>query len=138
MRITSLRRPTTETTARSGSRPATGARFQLADSGPQGTAVSGRSAAVAHIGSLIALQSATDEEARTRRAIGQGRDLLGLLDDLKLALLSGGPLAGKAANIERTLAAVDAYDGDPALKDLLDQIDLRARVELAKLRKSGA
>ncbi len=138
MRITSLRRPTTETTTRSGARTATGTRFQLADAGAQGTASLSRSASVAHIGSLIALQSATDEEQRTRRAIGQGRDLLGLLDDLKLALLSGGPLTGKAANIERTLAANEAYDGDPALKDLLDQIDLRARVELAKLRKSGA
>lgn len=141
MHVTALRRTAVETATRTGRRAAaSGASFQVPDSSAQSASASAGAAGLAHIGSLIALQSAEDADARTRRAVGQGRDLLDVLEDMKLALLSGTPMASNLVHLERTLAraeAAETYDGDPCLKDVLDQILLRARVELAKLRKSA-
>jgi hypothetical protein len=66
--------------------------------------------------------------------------ILDRLDELKLALLSGE--AGEAAldRLVRTLREERPADGDEVLNTLLDQIDLRAAVELAKadLRRDAA
>ena len=77
---------------------------------------------------------------RRRKAIRRGGGLLDRLDELKLALLQGE--AGEAAldRLTRTLREERSQEPDPALNALLDQIDLRAAVELAKadLRRSAA
>lgn len=142
MHIPATRRTATGATVRT-SRPATsgGASFQVLQTSAQGAPPLAGAANVAQISSLIALQSAEGADERRRRAVGQGRALLDALDDMKLELLSGGPLASNLAHLECTLAQAEAaasYDGDACLKNVLDQILLRARVELAKLRKSAA
>lgn len=102
-----------------------------AASGPSG--VSGVSA-------LMALQGVEDVTERRRRAIRRGGGLLDRLEELKLALLQGE--AGEAAldRLSRTLREERPIDSDAGLNGLLDQIDLRAAVELAKadLRRSAA
>ena len=58
--------------------------------------------------------------------------MLDILDDIKLALLAGQLPKSK---LSRLLSVVERQQGifsDPRLKDVLDQIELRARVELAK------
>lgn len=102
------------------------------------TAASG-GAAVAGISALMALQGVEDPLERRRRSIRRGAGLLDQLDELKLSLLSG---QSPASALERlALAAREARgdgDGDAGLAAVLDQIDLRAAVELAKAERAAA
>lgn len=93
-------------------------------------------AAVSSVDALVALQAVEDTTERRRRAIDQGSDVLESLDELKIALLSG---QATPARLARLKAIVERYEEgveDPGLAEILRQIDLRARVELAKLEKS--
>lgn len=83
---------------------------------------------------LLAAQSvgdATDEESR-RRMLKRGEDLLDRLAELRVDLLEG------RVSKDRLLQLADLVRGrresvsDPQLSALLDEIDLRAQVELAK------
>ncbi|MGW8175771.1 MAG: flagellar assembly protein FliX [Stenotrophomonas sp.] len=67
-----------------------------------------------------------------RRAIRRGSGLLDRLDELKLALLNGDADEGALDRLARSLREERADDDDQDLNALLDQIDLRASVELAK------
>jgi len=92
--------------------------------------------AVAGVGSLdalIALQEVDGPLTRRKRAVSRAGRLLDALDQIKLALIDGEP---SAETLQRLAAAVrEERDGadDPALQALLDQIETRAVVELAKL-----
>ena len=77
---------------------------------------------------------------RRRRAVRRGSGILDRLEELKLALLSGEAGEGSLEKLARTLREERPQDADAGLNGLLDQIDLRAAVELAKadLRRSAA
>ncbi|MEY4556191.1 MAG: hypothetical protein RL093_1310 [Pseudomonadota bacterium] len=97
-------------------------------------------AAVADVSALMALQGVEDPTERRRRAIRRGGGLLDRLEELKLAMLMGEAGEGALDRLTRTLREERPVDADAALNNLLDQIDLRAAVELAKadLRRSAA
>jgi hypothetical protein len=81
----------------------------------------------------MALQGVDDPAGRRARAVRRGARLLDDLDDLKIGLLDGRLSEGR---LGRLMAAVDArrdQTDDAGLEDVLDGIELRARVELAKL-----
>lgn len=88
---------------------------------------------VMSVDALLALQDVGGPLERRRRAVGRAGRILDVLDDLKLAML-GGEVTG--ADLERLSRAVrdqrDATD-EPALEGVLDEIETRAAVELAKL-----
>ncbi len=133
------------TSSAQGTRPARASGgFSVPASGPAAPASAAAPATaastVANVSALMALQGVEDVTERRRRAIRRGGGLLDRLEELKLALLMGE--AGEAAleRLTRTLREERPDDADPALNSLLDQIDLRAAVELAKadLRRSAA
>ncbi|MFN9541577.1 MAG: flagellar assembly protein FliX, partial [Alphaproteobacteria bacterium] len=73
-----------------------------------------------------------------QRAVRRGRDMLDMLDEIRRGLLEG---AVSASTLKRLagLANTKREDFvDPGLSQVLDDIDLRARVELAKLQYAGA
>jgi hypothetical protein len=87
---------------------------------------------------LLALQGVDDPMQRRRRAVGRAGRILDLLDELKLALIDG---EASSAMLDRLLATVReerASTEDPRLDAVLDQIETRAVVELAKLGRSRA
>ena len=93
-------------------------------------------ASLAAVDALLALQEtpAADDalNAPKRQAIRRAEDMLDILDEIKLSLLAGQLPKSK---LSRLLSVVERQQGafsDPRLKDVLDQIELRARVELAK------
>lgn len=95
-------------------------------------------AAVGGVGLFLALQAgemATEQESR-RRAINHADDLLEELEDLRVGLLLGSytqaQLSRLAARLQQQLATVT----DPALQGLLQEIEMRAAVELAKYGQS--
>jgi hypothetical protein len=110
------------------------ARFSLGDAADAKRAA-GPSASMPTGGldGLLALQAAGDALERKRRAVRRGRDLLDHLDQVKVALLSGRVPVERLMLIRAVLASRRDLGDDPALEELLAQIDLRAEVELAKL-----
>ncbi len=138
-------------TGPSGVSPAQGGRPARASGGfsvPSAGSTAGASAttptpapsAVADVSALMALQGVEDVTERRRRAIRRGGGLLDRLEELKLALLMGEAGDGALDRLTRTLREERPVDADADLNNLLDQIDLRAAVELAKadLRRSAA
>jgi len=88
--------------------------------------------AVADLSALMALQGVETATERRRRAIRRGGTLLDRLDELKIAMLSGEAGEGALERLGRTLREERPEDEDAGLTGLLEQIDLRAAVELAK------
>lgn len=96
-------------------------------------ASTGGAASVAGLDALMALQSIDpDGPRRRRRAVKRGHDLLDVLEDLKVGLLSGA-VSGSALDRVASLVAALESSGDPRLDGLVADIALRAEVELAKL-----
>lgn len=95
----------------------------------------GATASLGAVDALLALQEASftgDALTSPRRAIARGEQMLDMLDDIKIALLSG---EVPQAKLSKLLAAVETQKSrvtDPELANILDHIELRARVELAK------
>jgi hypothetical protein len=98
----------------------------------------GHAAATSSLDALIALQMIEGPLDKRKRSLKRGRAMLDALDDLKIALLTG---RMPAAHLQRLVVAVDGRErdsDDERLESILDEIELRARVELAKLEPSRA
>jgi hypothetical protein len=86
---------------------------------------------------LLALQDVGGPLERKRRAVRRAGRILDVLDDLKIRLLEG-DLSG--ADLDSLLRAVrdERWNtDDPALEAVLDEIELRAAVEVAKLEQAS-
>jgi hypothetical protein len=114
--------------SRAGSSPA----FVIGDtaSAPR-AAAAGAATAAAGIDALLALQAVEDPLLRKKKLVRRGRDLLDALDAIKADLLAGRMEEG---HLHRIMALIgEARESDePGLDGVLDDIELRARVELAK------
>lgn len=91
--------------------------------------------ATADISAVLTLQSVSEEETARKQLIRKGHDLLDSLETLRRQLLIGAiplevlkELSGRLANQRERVS-------DPTLIALIDDIELRAAVELAKLEK---
>ncbi len=119
----------------------TGARFSIESApglseAPASTGMSGVSS-VGDISSLLALQGPQDGE-RQKEAVRQGFETLDVLDALKVDVLSGRVSRQKLLQLASLVETERANLGDPGLKNVLDHIELRARVELAKFEQNAA
>lgn len=93
---------------------------------------------VASVDALLAVQGVDNptERAARRRMHERGDKILQELDSLKISLLSGGLTVGQVVNIADMVASHRETINDPEMSALLDEIDLRAQIELAKIRKA--
>lgn len=94
-------------------------------------------ATVGPLGPVLALQEvadATDGGAQARR---RGEDLLDRLEEMRLDLLAGAIPRPRLEELARLIRARREGTGDPRLAAILDDIELRAAVELAKLAPRG-
>ena len=88
---------------------------------------------IAALDSILMLQGLEDSTQSKSGARARGEQLLDLLDSVRDGLLAGGI---PRATLNKLAAAVTRRQegfADPRLQDVLDQIELRAHVELAKL-----
>ncbi|MDO8605312.1 MAG: flagellar assembly protein FliX [Phaeospirillum sp.] len=94
-------------------------------------------AAVGSIDALLMIQqvdSSTEREAR-RRLVRRGEELLDGLEDLRHGLLMGEIPKDKMIALAQSVRSRRENCGDPRLGALLDEIELRVEVELAKLSR---
>ena len=91
---------------------------------------------IAAVDSILVLQGITDSLDERQRGINHGDELLKLLDEVRDGLLAGG--IPKHTLTKLALATSKRHDSfaDPKLQNVLDEIELRARVELAKLEQA--
>ncbi len=115
-------------------RPAAGRAFTVEGEKPaEKAAATAPAVPLAGLEALLALQGQDDPGERRRRSVKRGHDLLDALDRLKAALLGGRVPVTDLQRIAARLAERHDGSGDPRLDDLISHIELRARVELAKL-----
>lgn len=122
-----------------GARPAAPG-FHLPSSGaaagPAPTNSVGALNSVMGVDALLALQDVGGPLERKRRAVGRAGRMLDVLDDLRVALL-GGELNGvQLERLARAIRDERAATDDPKLEAVLDEIEVRAAVELAKLEQA--
>lgn len=84
---------------------------------------------LAAVDSLLALQEIGGEQ---QDGLKRGRDTLDLLDEIRDGLLQGSIPVGKLRELTRIIDGQRDQVADPGLAEVLDEIDLRAQVELAK------
>lgn len=105
---------------------------------PRAAAAASGAASIASVDALIALQEVPDALTGRAKASRRGRDMLDVLEDVRDGLLTG---SVSRATLQRLLMLVNVKREDfvdPELQVVLDEIELRARVELAKLNFAGA
>ena len=115
--------------ARSGGSSAT---FALGDTAaPARAAATAATGATSGIDALLALQAVEDPLFAKKKLVRRGRSLLDALEAIKVDLLAGRVGEG---NLNRIMALIGQAreSGEPGLLSVLDDIELRARVELAK------
>jgi hypothetical protein len=93
---------------------------------------------VAGIDALLALQGVEAVDERRRRAVKRGHTALDLLDEMKLALLSGRLDPAVVLRLQSAAAELKDGSGDPRVDQVLAEIDLRVEVELAKVAASAS
>lgn len=103
------------------------------------TAEAGQAAApsgVQSVDSVLTVQEVGERQGGARRARQRAELILDRLDDIRHGLLMGAiprdRLEELATAVRRQREAVD----DPRITEILDEIELRARVELAKFQRS--
>ena len=91
---------------------------------------------IAGIDSLLAAQEADDpaQRAAKKRMRERGETVLKQLDKIRLGMLTGTLSVGNLLDVADVVASHRERINDPQLSSLLDEIDLRAQIEIAKMR----
>ena len=104
---------------------------ELGDDAPQTGALSG-GAAIQGMDALLALQEVGEKPDRKSKATRRGHALLDGLELLRTDLLAGHVSEEHLEGLAKEVAERDS-SGDPEVDAVLDEIELRVKVELAKL-----
>jgi Class II flagellar assembly regulator len=125
-------RPIGPTASRRGGKVDGNGSFAEALAGEPAAAPAG-AAPVGGLGALFSLQEVPDATVGRRKAIARGAHILDRLGELQLGLLGGTLDRNSLADLAATVRTARAAADDPRLQAILDEIELRAAVELAKL-----
>lgn len=91
------------------------------------------------VDSILAVQEVGDAtDHRDRQAARRyGEAILDRLERIRVDLLTGSVSKDRLAELAREVRAQRANTADPRLQRILDEIDLRARVEIAKFTREA-
>jgi len=89
--------------------------------------------AVSSIDALLALQEVGGPNERRKKAVRRAGVILDVLDELKIGVLDGGVQPHTLGRLIEAVRQERMRTGDPRLEGVLDEIETRAAVELAKL-----
>jgi hypothetical protein len=94
------------------------------------------SAPISALDSILTLQGLGDPASGRSKGLARGNQLLDMLDEVRDGLLSGALPRSTLSRLAHAVSQRSDQFGDPRLQDVLDEIELRARVELAKLEQA--
>ena len=105
-----------------------------ADSSAQGASVVSETVAVSGLGAILVAQEVPESgDERTRRAVRRyGDDILDRLDEIRHQILTGGISRQKLENLAKMLRSRRETVSDPQLIEIMQEIEVRAEVEIAK------
>lgn len=89
-------------------------------------------ASTTSIANLLFLQEANMGDIQRQQNFKRGRDILSKLEEFKNSLLKGNISKAKLEEIKVELKAERAKTQDKKLEEILDEIELRAHIEIAK------
>ena len=115
--------------------------FQIAQptaaAGAAQVARAGGVGGVMSVDAILALQAIGGPLERRRRAVGRAGKILDVLEDVKIALLSGDVSVDDLERLKRAVAEERQGADDERLEGVLNEIETRAAVELAKLERAN-
>ena len=88
---------------------------------------------IAALDSILALQGMDDSTDGRSKGLKHGEQLLDMLDQVRDGLLAGGIPRATLNRLANAVSRRHEQFADPRLQSVLDEIELRAHVELAKL-----
>ncbi len=94
------------------------------------------SQSIAQLDALLAVQETEDptKKAAKKRVQVRADGILEKLDQVRIKMLGGDLTVGNMIDVADVVASHRDKIDDPALSAIMDEIDLRAQVELAKMR----
>lgn len=122
--------------AAKGGAQASDSAFKISDSHEQARPISiAAPGPLAAVETILTLQNIDDSTDGRSKGTQHGEQLLDLLDHVRDGLLAGGIPRVTLNRLASAIARRNDTFTDPKLQGVLDEIELRARVELAKLEK---
>jgi hypothetical protein len=133
-------KPTSSTRKAGGAaNPSDAAEFRgMMSGGAEETSATHTTNQIAKLDLLLAVQGADDpaQRAARKRMTARAGDLLKGLETIRNGLLLGSLTVGHMVDIADVIASHREKIHDPELTGLMDEIDLRAQVEIAKMRRA--
>ncbi len=99
----------------------------------ESTAVASAATSVTPVSAVMAVQEVEDDANGQAQAMQRGEEMLDRLDELRLGLIEGRLAPDRIEALLKLVQDRRETVQDVRLKEILDDIDLRAQVELAKL-----
>lgn len=106
-------------------------------SGAEATEKSQTTSSVGHIDAIFAVQQTADATDHKSRGLmmNYGNEMLDRLEQLRVSILNGAVSKDRLQDMARRLRERTSNSDDPRLNDLINDIELRVEVEIAKLRR---
>ena len=104
--------------------------------GAVGTAAAASVSALSGLDALLALQDVGGPLERRKRAVSRAGRILDVLDEVKVALIDGDLSAASLDRLVRAVREERQNTDDGRLESVLDEIETRAAVEIAKLEQA--
>lgn len=93
---------------------------------------------IANMNPLLMLQEVDERQAGRKHAIKKGQTAIGYLEDVRYSLLMGRMPREVVSDLQKLVNNWREQTDDPKLNDILNDIELRAAVELAKIEAGRA
>jgi hypothetical protein len=105
---------------------------------PGGAPAVAETAPAAPVASMLSIQEVEADSPGDARSsmVHYGADILDRLDEIRVQILMGAVSKNRLENLAQTLRQRRESVDDPRLIALIDEIELRAEVELAKLTRT--
>lgn len=107
----------------------------ITSGGAESTSSVSTTQSIAQLDALLAVQEVEDplQKQAKKKAKMRAGAILDKLDNLRLKMLTGGLTVGHMVDVADVVASHRDKIDDPQLTQIMDEIDLRAQVEIAKL-----
>lgn len=99
----------------------------------ESSSVASGATSVTAVSAVMSIQEVDADGAGQAQALKRGEEMLDRLDELRLGLIEGRLAPDRIEALLKLVQERREVVQDPRLKEILDDIDLRAQVELAKL-----